>query len=193
MQKKIGLFFGSFNPVHNGHMVIANYMAEFTDLNEVWLVVSPHNPLKPMGSLLQDYHRLTLVKEAIGDYRKIKASNIEFSLPKPSYTIHTLVHLKEKFPQHDFCLIMGSDNLDTFHKWKNYEMILADYEIYIYPRPASDGGQFKDHPKVKFVNAPMMEISATFIRKSIKEKKDVRFMMPLPVYNYIDEMGFYKK
>lgn len=190
---KTGLFFGSFNPVHNGHMVIANYMAEFTDLNEVWLVVSPHNPLKPLGSLLQDYHRLTLVKEAIGDYRKIKASNIEFSLPKPSYTIHTLVHLKEKFPQHQFVLIMGSDSLATLHKWKNYEMILADYEIYIYSRPGIDGGLFKDHPKVKFIDAPLMEISASFIRKAIKEKKDVRFMLPAAVFNYIDEMAFYKK
>lgn len=174
-------------------MVIANYMAEFTDLNEVWLVVSPHNPLKPIGSLLQDYHRLTLVKEAIGDYRKIKSSNIEFSLPKPSYTIHTLVHIKEKYPQHDFVLIMGSDSLTTLHKWKNYEMILADYEIYIYSRPDHDGGQFKNHPKVKFIDAPLMEISASFIRKAIKEKKDVRFMLPAAVFNYIDEMAFYKK
>ncbi len=190
---KIGLFFGSFNPVHNGHMVIANYMAEFTDLKEVWLVVSPHNPLKPIGSLLQDYHRLTLVKEAIGDFRKIKASNIEFGLPKPSYTIHTLAHLSEKFSEHKFCLIMGTDSLATLHKWKNFEMILSDYEIYVYPRPGNDGGQFKNHPHVKHVDAPLMEISASFIRQAIKDKKDVRFYLPLPVFNYIDEMHFYEK
>ncbi len=190
---KIGLFFGSFNPVHNGHMVIAQYMAEFTDLSEVWLIVSPHNPLKAESSLLQDYHRLTLVRMAIGDYRKLKASNIEFSLPKPSYTIHTLTYLKEKYPEASFALIMGTDNLNTFHKWKNYEEILVGYEIYTYPRPGSDGGKFKDHPKVKNINAPMMELSSSFIRHAIKSKKDVRFMMPESVFNYIDEMNFYKK
>ncbi len=190
---KIGLYFGSFNPVHNGHMVIANYMAEFTDLDRVWLVVSPHNPLKPLGSLLADHHRLTLVTKAIGDYRKLKASNIEFGLTKPSYTINTLVHLQEKYPKNKFVLIMGSDSLATLHKWKNYEMILADYEIYVYPRPGYDGGKFSTHPKVKIIDAPQMELSASFIRKAIHEKKDVRFMLPQDVFNYIDEMGFYKK
>lgn len=189
---KTGLFFGTYNPVHNGHMIIANYMAEFTDLDEVWLVVSPQNPLKPPGSLLADYHRLTLVKEAIGDYRRLKACNIEFKLPRPSYTIHTLTYLKEIYPHKSFCLIMGSDNLETLHKWKNYEMILENFQVYIYPRPHCDGGRFKDHPHVHFINAPLIEISASFIRKSIKEKKDVRFMMPQAVYAYIDEMHFYK-
>ena len=174
---KIGLLCGSFNPVHNGHMIIANYMAEFTDIEQVWMIVSPHNPLKPAGELLNDYQRLKMVELAIGNYKKIKSSDVEFTLSKPSYTINTLNHLKEKFPQHDFCLIMGSDNLDTLHKWKNYEMILADYEIYIYPRPASDGGQFKNHPGIKFVDAPMMEISATFIRNAIKEKKNMQFFI----------------
>ena len=190
---KIGLYFGSFNPVHNGHMVIANYMAEFTDLNQVWLVVSPHNPLKPLGSLLQDYHRLTLVTKAIGDYKKLKPSNIEFGLPKPSYTINTLVYLQEKHPKHSFVLIMGSDSLATIHKWKNYEMILDGYEIYVYPRPGFDGGKYSTHPKVKFIDAPLMEISASCIRKAIHDKKDVRFMLPQETFNYIDEMGFYKK
>ena len=190
---KTGLFFGSFNPIHNGHMVIANYFAEFSDLKQVWFVVSPHNPLKPAGSLLNDFQRLQLVELAIGDYRKMKVSKIEFGLPKPSYTINTLTHLREKFPQHEFVLIMGSDNLHTFHKWKNYEQILEYYSIYIYPRPGFDGGDFKNHPKVKFIEAPLMEISSTFIRNAIKSKKDVRFMMPEKVADYIDEMNFYKK
>lgn len=190
---KTGLFFGSFNPVHNGHMVIANFFTEFSDLNQVWFVVSPHNPLKPAGSLLNDFQRLQLVELAIGDYRKMKASKIEFGLPKPSYTINTLTHLQEKYPQHEFVLIMGSDNLHTFHKWKNYEQILEYYSIYIYPRPGFDGGDFKSHPKVKFIEAPLMEISSTFIRNSIKSKKDVRFMMPEKVADYIDEMNFYRK
>lgn len=190
---KTGLFFGSFNPVHNGHMVIANYFAEFSDLDQVWFVVSPHNPLKPAGSLLNDFQRLQLVELAIGDYRKMKVSKIEFGLPKPSYTINTLAHLQEKFPQHEFVLIMGSDNLHTFHKWKNYEQILEYYSIYIYPRPGFDGGDFKNHPKVKFIEAPLMEITSTFIRNAIKSKKDVRFMMPEKVADYIDEMNFYRK
>lgn len=190
---KTGLFFGSFNPIHNGHMVIANYFAEFSDLKQVWFVVSPHNPLKPAGSLLNDFQRLQLVELAIGDYRKMKVSKIEFGLPKPSYTINTLTHLQEKFPQHEFVLIMGSDNLHTFHKWKNYDQILKFYSIYIYPRPGFDGGDFKNHPKVKFIEAPLMEISSTFIRNAIKSKKDVRFMMPEKVADYIDEMNFYKK
>lgn len=190
---KIGLFFGSYNPVHNGHLVIANYVAEFTDLDQVWLVVSPHNPLKPAGSLLQDYHRYHLVELALGDYRKVKASKIEFELPRPSFTIHTLSYLRERYPQHDFALIMGADNLETFHKWKNYELILEDHEIYVYPRPGSDGGNLKEHAKVKWTDAPLMELSSTFIRNAIKNKKDVRFMMPSAVASYVEEMGFYKK
>ncbi len=190
---KVGLYFGSFNPIHNGHLVIANYLAEFTEIEQVWMVVSPHNPLKPAGSLLQEYHRFHLVELGIGSYRKIKASKIEFDLPRPSFTIHTLAYLREKFPQHDFSLIMGADNLETFHKWKNYEMILEDHDIYVYPRPLYDGGQFKDHPRINWVDAPLMEISSTFIRNAIKNKKDVHFMMPSAVADYIDEMNFFKK
>ncbi len=190
---KTGLFFGSFNPVHNGHMVIAQYMAEFTDLEQVWMVVTPHNPLKPAGSLLNDYQRLHLVELAIGNYRKIKLSKIEFGLPKPSYTINTLEHLREKFPQHTFALIMGSDNLQTLNKWKNYEQIISGYEIYVYPRPGNDGGELKSHPNVKMTEAPHMDISSTFIRNAIKAKKDVRYMMPEKVFDYIDEMHFYEK
>ena len=190
---KIGLFFGSFNPVHNGHLVIAAYMAEFTDLDQVWLVVSPHNPLKAENSLLQDYHRLTLVTLGIGGYRKLKASKIEFGLPKPSYTIHTLNHLREKQPEHTFVLILGSDNLEGFKKWKNWELILEQHELYVYPRPGSDGGALKDHPHVKHIDAPLMEISSSFIRQAIRNKKDVRFMLPETVFNYIEEMHFYEK
>ncbi|MCX6290684.1 MAG: nicotinate (nicotinamide) nucleotide adenylyltransferase [Bacteroidetes bacterium] len=190
---KIGLYFGSFNPVHTGHLVIANYMAEFTDLEQVWLVVSPHNPLKPKQSLLQDYHRLQLVRLGIGNNRKLKASDIEFKLPKPSYTIHTLVHLSEQFPQHQFALILGADTLETFSKWKNYEQILEQYELYVYPRPESTGGELMNHPHVKKAEAPLMEISSSFIREAIRNKKDVRYMMPESVWNYIEEMHFYEK
>ncbi len=190
---KIGLFFGSFNPVHIGHMAIANYMAEFTDLKQVWFVVSPQSPLKKKTSLLADHHRLQLVSIAIGDSLKYKASNIEFKLPKPSYTVNTLAHLAEKYPQHSFALIMGSDNLETLHKWKNYEHILAEYDIYIYPRPDSDGGELKNHPRVKFVEAPFMDISATFLREALKAKKDIRFFIPSPAYEYLREMHFYEK
>jgi len=190
---KIGLFFGSFNPVHCGHMVIAGYFSEFTDLDQVWFVVSPHNPLKVKNTLLQDYHRMSLVKIAIGDYRKIKASDIEFKLSRPSYTINTLTHLFEKFPEHQFVLMLGSDNLATFHKWKNYEQILEQVELYVYPRKDNDGGELLNHPKVKLFPAPVMEISSSFIREAIKNKKDVRYMMPEKVWEYIDEMNFYRR
>lgn len=190
---KIGLFFGSFNPVHVGHMVIASYMAEFTDLDQVWLVVSPHNPFKKKSSLLKDHHRLQLVQLAIGEASNIKASDIEFKLPQPSYTINTLTYLQEKYPKRHFALIMGSDNLSGFTKWKNYERILTSHEIYVYPRPEDDGGEMRNHPRVKWTEAPLMELSSTFLRQAIKDKKDVRHMIPLPAYQYIKEMHFYEK
>ena len=190
---KVGLFFGSFNPVHVGHMVLANYMLEYTDLERIWFVVSPHNPLKIKSTLLDEKQRLHLVNLAIGFNTKLKASNIEFKLPQPSYTINTLTYLKEKYPQNEFALIMGADNLESFHKWKNYEEILKQYQLYVYPRPKNDGGDLKNHPNVKLVNAPIMELSSTAIRQAIKEKKDIRYFMPEEVWEYIKEMHFYEK
>jgi nicotinate-nucleotide adenylyltransferase len=190
---KVGLLFGSFNPVHIGHLAIANYMLEFADLESIWFVVSPQNPLKEKSSLLAENHRIRLVREAIGYFNKFKACNIEFKLPKPSYTVNTLTHLKEKHPKNEFVLIMGSDNLKTFHKWKNYEEVLKNYEIYVYPRPESDGGAFENHPKIKMINAPLMDISSTFIRDAIKSKKDIRYFLPQAVWKYIKEMHFYEK
>jgi len=190
---KTGLFFGSFNPIHNGHLALANYMAEFTDLNQIWFIVSPHNPLKEKASLLADYHRFELVNIAIGDYPKFKSSNIEFTLPKPSYTIDTLTYLSEKYPNHEFVPIVGSDNLHSLTKWKNYRQLIEYYQIYVYPRPGFDGGEFRKHPRFTFVDAPVMEISSSFIRDAIKAKKDVRFFVPLKVNEYIMEMHFYEK
>lgn len=190
---KIGLYFGSFNPIHIGHMAIAGYMTEFTDLQQVWLVVSPHNPLKPSGSLLQDYHRFHLVELAIGDYRRLKASKVEFDLPRPSYTVVTLAYLSEKYPEHEFALIMGSDNLESLRKWKGYELILEQHDIYVYPRPGHEGGEFRYHHRVKWTEAPQMEVSSSFIRQSLREGKDIRFLLPESVWNYVDEMNFYRK
>lgn len=192
-QKKVGLFFGSFNPIHIGHLAIANYFAEYTELNEVWFVISPHNPLKEKKSLLHQQHRWYMVNLAIEDYPKFKASDIEFHLPQPSYTIHTLVHLKEKYPNHQFCLILGQDNLSTFHKWKNFEVILENYKIYVYPRPGAAPSEFDKHPNIILTDAPYIGISSTFIRKAVKEKKDIRFFLHPKVWQHIDEMNFYKR
>lgn len=190
--RKTGLYFGSFNPIHIGHMAIANYMLEFTDLDEVWFVVSPLNPLKSKSTLLANHHRYAMVMRAVEDYHRYHVSNIEFSLPQPSYTINTLVALGEKYPGREFVLIMGSDNLDTFYKWKKPDVILQYYKLYVYPRPQHDGGELRLHPSVRWVDAPMMEISSSFIRDAIKHKKDIRFFLPEKVHQYIDEMGFYR-
>ena len=190
--KKVGLFFGSFNPVHIGHMIIANYMATQTDLNEVWMVVSPHNPLKPKKSLARDYDRLRLVELAIGNNTKLKPSNIEFKLPQPSYTIDTLTFLKEKHPNHDFVLIMGGDNLGSLHKWKNYDLILRDHQIYVYQRPQYDLGELKDHAHVHLFEAPLMQISASYIRKCVKENSSIQYLVPEAVFEEIAVSRMYK-
>ncbi|GAB1308679.1 nicotinate (nicotinamide) nucleotide adenylyltransferase [Urechidicola sp. KH5] len=191
---KIGLYFGSFNPVHIGHLIIANYMVIHSDLDEIWFVVSPHNPHKKKSSLLADHHRLRLVELAVEPYGYLKASNIEFKLSQPSYTSHTLAHIEEKYPNNQFGLIMGEDNLNSFHKWKNYEVILENHQIYVYPRIA-DGKALPEllqHNHVHKINAPIVEIAATYIRKSIEKQLDVRPLLPPDVWQYIDEMNFYK-
>ncbi len=193
--KNIGLFFGTFNPIHVGHLAIANHMVEFSDLDEVWFVVTPHSPFKKKSSLLDDHHRYQLAQIAVEDYPKLRASNIEFKLPQPNYTVNTLAHIAEKYPKDRFHLIMGEDNLKSFHKWKNYEVILAHHDIYVYPRVYRDRvaeTRFDEHDKIHKVDAPIMEISATFIRKSIRDKKNVRPLLPHTVWQYIDEMNFYK-
>lgn len=203
MNKKIGLYFGTYNPIHVGHLIIANFMADYTDLDEVWLVVTPQNPHKKKASLLEDYHRLAMVKIAIDDNDKLKASDIEFKLPQPSYTSNTLAHIKEKYPDFHFSLIMGEDNLRTFHKWKNYEDILEHHKIYVYPRalteqeklyqePSQIPDGLADNDQVMYCDAPVMKVSASFIRRAIREQKDVRYLLTQPVYKYVQEMNFYK-
>ncbi|MBK7214416.1 MAG: nicotinate-nucleotide adenylyltransferase [Bacteroidales bacterium] len=193
LNKKTGLLFGSFNPIHTGHLMIANYMLEFSDLEEVWFVVSPQNPFKEKSSLLPEYQRLMLVNLAIENDYRFRSSNIEFDLPRPSYTIHTLTYLQEKYPNREFVLITGTDIFPTFHKWKNWEQLLEFYKFYVYPRPGSEQHELLNHPSVSIYNAPMVEISSTFIRQSIKEKKNMSYFLPEKVYQYIQEMHFYEK
>jgi nicotinate-nucleotide adenylyltransferase len=188
---KIGLFFGSFNPIHTGHLIIANIMAENTDLKKVWFVVSPQNPFKPARGLLHEFDRFDMVKAAIADNYKLEASDAEFHLPKPSYTIHTLTYLKEKHPDREFKVIIGEDNLAGFIKWKNYEQILEQHGLYVYKRPDSQPSELADHAHVKFVDAPMLDISATYIRQCIREKKSIRYLVPEPVEQMIRTKGFY--
>ena len=188
---KIGLFFGSFNPIHVGHLIIANFMATQTDLQQVWLVVSPQNPLKPKNTLARDRDRLNMVQAAIGDNPKLRASNIEFDLPKPSYTIDTLTYLAEKYPQHEFALIMGGDNIATLHKWKNYELILRGYDIYVYRRPNIDLGELATHPRVKLFEAPLMDISATYIRNCLQAGKSIQYLVTNEVLKYLSEAKIY--
>ncbi len=191
---KTGLFFGSFNPVHIGHLIIANHIVEHTALDNVWLVVTPHNPHKKKASLLNDFQRLTMVRLATENYPAIKDCKIEFDLSQPNYTINTLTVLQEKFPRNEFVLLMGEDNLATFPKWKNFEIILKYYKIFVYPRlhRKSVPAFLINHPSIEFIKAPVIEISATQIRKDIKAGKNVRPLLPPEVYKYIDEMHFYK-
>jgi nicotinate-nucleotide adenylyltransferase len=189
---KIGLFFGSFNPIHNGHLIIANLIIQFTDIEKIWFVISPQNPHKNKKKLLKENERLNLVNLAIEDNPKFKASAIEFKLPKPSYTIDTLVHIKEKYPKNQFCLIMGEDNLDQLHNWKNGDIILRDYEIYCYKRKATTNFNFKGKEYIKIIDFPYLDISATYIRSLIKDKKSARYLLPDKVYNYITDYNLYK-
>jgi len=196
---KIGLYFGSFNPIHIGHVAIAGYMTEFTGLREVWFVVSPHNPLKEKETLLADHQRLYMTQLAIGDSDRLKASDIEFKLGVPSYTIDTLTFLQEKYPKNEFCLVMGEDNLYTLHKWKNAEELINKYPIYYYPRPGTlkPPSQILDRilsaAEIHRADAPQMDISGTFIRNGIKRGKDMSYFVPPPVWKYIKEMHFYEK
>lgn len=191
--KKVGLFFGSFNPIHAGHMIIAGYMLGFTDLDDVWMVISPHNPLKEKKTLLADHHRYAMVQIAIEDNPRLRACNLEFKMPQPSYTIDTLVRLEEKYPDHQFVIIAGTDIFPTFHKWKNYEILLENYKFYIYRRPGFDPGPYALHPHVVIFEAPLMEISSSFIRQAVADGRDIRYFIPEKVYEYIREMHFYEK
>ncbi|MEO0570973.1 MAG: nicotinate (nicotinamide) nucleotide adenylyltransferase [Bacteroidota bacterium] len=194
MKKNIGLYFGTFNPIHIGHLVIANHMVEFSALDEVWFVITPKSPFKQKQTLLNNHHRYQMVFEATQEYPKLKASTIEFDLPQPNYTVTTLVHIGERYPEYNFCLIMGEDNLKGFHKWKNYKAIVAGHDIYVYPRLAEGKveQQFKSHPKIHRVDAPIMEISSTFIRREHQKGKNIKALLPEKVWTYMDEMNFYR-
>ncbi len=191
---QIGLFFGTFNPIHVGHVIIGNYIAENTTMQQVWFVVTPHNPLKQKATLLDDYQRLEMVHRALAPYDKLRPSDIEFHLPQPSYTVNTLQKLEEKYPQHSFALIIGEDNLHTLHKWKNYQHLLAHYPIYVYPRIGSKKGipEVLNHHHIHLTQTPMVDISATFIRKQVEAGKNTRALMPAEAWQYMDEMNFYK-
>lgn len=193
MPKHIGLFFGSFNPVHTGHMIIAEYMAARTDMQQVWFVVSPHNPLKSRSTLANDYDRLHMVQLAVDDNPKLRASNIEFSLPKPSFTIDTMAYMHEKYPDHQFSLIMGTDNLDTIHKWKNYEILLERYDIHVYKRSGTEEAKTPEKAKVQVHEVPLLMISSTFIRQSIVDGHSIRYMVPEPVYQFLDGSRLYRQ
>ena len=193
MQKKTGLYFGSFNPIHIGHLIIAEQIVANSDLKEIWFVISPHNPLKEQQTLLDDHHRLALVRVAIDDNPVFRACDIEFKLPKPSYTIHTLVNLENKYPTHQFCPIIGSDNLDSITKWFNYEQLLSNYKIYVYPRHGFNGGEYATHHNIVWVDAPLIEISSSYIRSSIASGKPVHYLLPPKVHEYMQEMHFYEK
>ena len=192
---KIGLFFGSFNPIHVGHLIIANTLRGYTEMDQVWFVVSPQNPFKSSKSLLPDVDRLRMVELAIEDNFDLRVSNIEFSMPKPSYTVDTLAYLKDRYPQHEFSLMLGSDNLHHFHKWKNYQVILEHHGIIIYPRPRTDENKIKDelknHPGIKMVDAPLMDISATFIRKCLRHDISIKYLVHDAVAKYIYDRKLY--
>ena len=187
----IGLYFGSFNPIHHGHLIIATHLINQTDLDEVWMMVSPHNPFKSSAILLNEQHRYHLVQTALGDETRIKASNIEFKLPKPSYTVTTLAYLKEKYPQHSFHIIMGSDGFQNINKWHNADVIIKNYKIFIYKRPGFDIKETFG-ANTQILDAPLLEISSTHIRKLIKENKSISYLVPQNVKEEIERNNYYK-
>jgi len=189
----IGLYFGSFNPIHAGHLIVAEQAATQAQLDRVWLVVSPHNPLKKKDNLLSEYDRLRMVEAAIEDNHRLHASNVEFFLPKPSYTVDTLLHLREKYPSYTFSIIMGADNLVHLHKWKNFEALLAHYTLYVYPRGEEmPGSPFDSHPNVRLFPAPLLDISATYIREQIAKGQSIRYLVPDAARAYIEDRGLYR-
>lgn len=191
---KIGLYFGTFNPIHIGHLIIANHLAEYSDLDQVWMVVTPHNPFKKKKTLLDDYHRLHMVQLAIEECPKLRASDIEFKLEQPNYTVTTLAYLQEKHPEHEFSLIMGADNLQSLHKWKNYEVILENHDIYVYPRITSTAEEPSvQSDRIRIIDAPVVEISSTFIRDAIRSGRNVMPLLPYKVWQYLDSNIFYRK
>jgi nicotinate-nucleotide adenylyltransferase len=186
---KVGLFFGSFNPIHIGHLIVANVMADNVD--KVWFVVSPQNPFKKNKSLLHEFDRYEMVEKAIQDNHRLQITDVEFSMPKPNYTIDTLTYLSEKYPQHQFQLIIGSDNLAQFPKWKNYQTILNNYGLLVYPRPGTPKVDFPQDSRVRTIDAPLLNISASYIRKAVKNKRSIRYLVPEVVETYIESKGFY--
>ncbi|MBS4044073.1 MAG: nicotinate-nucleotide adenylyltransferase [Chitinophagaceae bacterium] len=187
---KIGLYFGSFNPIHIGHLIIANHIVEHTDLDKIWFVISPQNPLKPASSLLNEYHRLHLVQLAIENDTRFKASNIEFKLPRPSYTIDTLTYLSEQYSKYSFSIIMGSDSYNNLENWKNYELLLSNYPIIVYSREGFVPE--KKSEKSTFLQAPLLNISSTFIREQIRQGKSVRYLVPDLVFQELEAANYYK-
>jgi nicotinate-nucleotide adenylyltransferase len=192
VKPRIGLFFGSFNPIHTGHMIIAGIMSETTDLKKVWFVISPQNPFKTSSSLLHEFDRFDMVQTAIADNYKLEVSDVEFHLPRPSYTIDTLTYLSEKHPDKEFVVILGEDNLDGFVRWKNHERILEYYGLYVYPRPQSKPSPLINHPRVRMVQAPLVDISATFIRDCVRQGRSVRYLVPDPVEALIRLKHYYQ-
>ncbi|HPI29188.1 MAG TPA: nicotinate (nicotinamide) nucleotide adenylyltransferase [Bacteroidales bacterium] len=190
--KVVGLYLGSFNPIHKGHLSIARQVLKTAGLHEVWFVISPQSPFKSVAALLDDDYRYEMVRLAIKNNPRLRACNIEFGLPQPSYTINTLKALKEKYPETEFCIIIGSDNLDAFDKWKNYEDIISQYRLLVYPRVGSDGGRFRHHPSVTWIEAPLLDISSTAVRAAVSQGQDVSKLLPAKVLGYINKMGFYK-
>jgi len=188
---EIGLYFGSFNPIHIGHLIIAESMLELTNLKQIWFVVSPQNPFKKNDELLHDFDRLEMVERAIAENSRFKTCDVEFHLPKPSYTIDTLEVLQKKYPEHSFSLIVGQDNLASFHKWKEYEAILAKFHLFVYPRPHAKSSALEGHSSVSVVSAPLFDISATYIRKQLSSGKSVKYLLPEGLEYYIQLKKFY--